>query len=257
MGLFKIVTKPIGCLLTLVGALVVGIVLLAVGFIWAVDELSPEIAERAITEATGFPTTVEDGSVSFKNQTLTLTNIEIDSPNDFPDREFLHIAEFTVGLDRQNWNAEKMALSEVTLIIDELSFVQGNTAVSNLEAFIESAEENWAKAILQIQEQAAEKDQTVPGKLVIAELNLELRRVKLANVSGPETIYRVLDVNYAKTFQNVEEIRPIIESIAADLQANGLENIAQTLQQKDQEMDEQTVIKMLEEQMRNNLANPQ
>lgn len=247
MGLFKIITKPIGCLFSLIGFLVVLTVLMVVGFIWAVDELAPSMAETALTQATGFPTTVEDGSVSFKDQTITLTNIVIDNPQDFPERHFARIAEFTVGLDRENWNEQQMSLSEVTLIIDELTFVQGGMEVSNLETFIEAAEENWQMMLEQIYLQAAEKQQSVPERMVINQLALELRRVKLASVSGDETVFRNIDLNYAKSFENVQSIRPVIEAVAADMQKSGISEIARSLEESAQELDDQNTLQMLQE----------
>lgn len=247
MGLVKIITKPIGCILSLIGFIVVVAVLLFVGFIWAVDEFTPQLAENALSEATGFPTSVQDGSVSFKNQTFTLTDIDIRNPDDFPDRDFMHIAEFTVGLDRKNTNEQHLTLSQVTLDIAELSYVQGSMSVSNLEAFIQSAEENWAQLLQRIYEQAAEKDQAVPEKLMITKLNLKLARVKLASIEDNQTIYRAIDIGYSKTFDNVDSIRPVIESIAADLQSTGLPQIAKELDQAAREKENDATLKMLQE----------
>lgn len=249
MGLVKLITKPIGCVFTLIGVLVVGLILLVVGMFWAIDSLSPGIVERAMSEATGFPTTVRDGEVSFRDQAFTLTDIEIENPGDFPDREFMHIATFSVGLDRDNWNEQQMALSEVTLQISELTYILGDSEVSNLETFIEAAEDNWGLMIKQIQEQAAAKDQKVPDKLVIGALNLGLQRVKLAQIQGEETIYRAIDLNYAKSFSNVDSIRPIIESIAADLQNTGLPQIAAELRESAKQADNNAALQLLQNQL--------
>lgn len=249
MGLVKFITKPLGCVFSLIGFLVVVTVLLVIGFIWAIDEFAPRMAETAISQSTGFPTRVNDGEVSFRNQAITLTDIEIDNPQDFPERDFMRIAEFTVGLDRENWNEQQMTLSEVTIIIDEMTFIQGGMEVSNLETFIEAAEENWDMMLEQIYLQAAQKEQKVPDKMVIAQLALELRRVKLASINGDETLYRNVDLNYAKSFENVDSIRPVIEAIANDMQANGMAEIASTLEDSAEELDNEQTLQMLQENL--------
>ncbi|WP_309398276.1 hypothetical protein [Cerasicoccus maritimus] len=249
MGLFKIVTKPIGCILSLIGGLVVLAVLLIIGFAWAVDEMAPQIAESAITEATGFPTSVKDGSVSFRKQSFTLKDITIDNPEDFADRDFMRIGELTVGLDRKSWDADHIALSEITLIIDELSFSEGNFDMSNLDAFIEAAEENWALVVQQIHAAAAEENQTVPEKIVINQLNFALKRVKLVASAGDETLYRAIDLNYDKSFDNVDSLRPIIEAIAADLNQSGLPQVAGDLEKAASEIENDLTLKLLQKHL--------
>ncbi|WP_309386748.1 hypothetical protein [Cerasicoccus frondis] len=249
MGLFKIVTKPIGCILSLIGALVVFAVILVIGLAWAADEMAPQIAESAITEATGFPTSIQDGSISFRKQSITLTDIIIDNPEDFSDRDFLRIAELTVGLDRSSWNENQVALSQIKLIIDELTFSQGNFDMSNLDAFIEVADENWDLLVQQIHATAAEKSQSVPEKIVIGELVFGLRRVKLSSTVGDETLYRAIDLNYDRTFENVDSLRPIIESIAQDLQNSGLPQVAESLQEATEDMDNNMTLKLLQDHL--------
>lgn len=208
-------------------------VLLVVGMFWAVETMAPDIAERTFTEATGFPTTVQDAEVSFAKQRISFSDIEIDNPSDFPDQEFLRINEFAVSLDRSQTNEDQLALGEVTLDIDELAFLEGPVSVSNLEAFFETAENNWDQILKQASAEAEEKGQSMPDKLVILKLNVSLNRVKLVNTSGPETVYRALAVDYARTFENVSEIRPVLESIAQDLKSKGLGEVAKPLEQAD------------------------
>jgi len=247
--MFKFITKPIGCIFSIIGFFFVLAILMVVGFFWAMDEMAPRVAESAITQATGFPTTVQDGEFSFRNQSITLTDIEIDNPSDFPEREFMRIAEFTVGLDRDGWSEEQMALSEIKLVIDEMAFIQGDMQVSNLETFIESAEENWAMMLQQIYAQAATEGQTVPDKMVINNFHVELRRIRLASISGQETVYRTIDLDYSKDFTKVEQIRPVIETIAKDMEARGLNEIGQTLQESAEDLDNANTLQQIRESL--------
>jgi len=230
MGLFSIVTKPLGCIVTFVGTLVVLAILLVVGFFWAFEAMAPKIVEQGFTEATGFPTTIHDAGVNFPKQRLSLSGIEIDNPEAFPDREFLKIKEFAVSLDRSQTNQEHITLGELTLDIEELAFLEAAPKGSNLESFFEQAEHSWEQMLEQIHREAAEKNQSVPGDLVISQLHVSLARVKLVNTAGPETVYRALDVNYENTFENVTEIRPVLEHIARDFQSKGLTAVARTIQ---------------------------
>ncbi|WP_269542838.1 hypothetical protein [Cerasicoccus fimbriatus] len=249
MGLIKIVTKPIGCFFSLIGALVIFVVLVVGGLIWLVDEMAPKVAETAITEATGFPTQVREGSVSFKDQTITLTDIEIDNPQDFVDRDFLRIAELTLGLDREKWNENQVALSLIRLDIKELNFNQGNFDISNLDAFIEAAEENWELFLEQIHNQATQEGQTVPENVVIGEVTLKLGRVVLASPMGDQTISRTVNLNYEATFTEVRSLRPIIETVARDLQQTGLSDIAKSLREASENMNDELTLKLLQDHL--------
>ncbi|MEO0797049.1 MAG: hypothetical protein AAFX93_17980 [Verrucomicrobiota bacterium] len=231
MGLFSIVTKPIGCILTLIGGIVVVLILMVVGFFWAIDTMAPQLAEEIVTEATGFPTTINDASVNFRNQSLTFEGVEIDNPSDYPDQEFLRISEFTIGLDRDNSSEQNLVISEITLAIEELAFLQGNMSTSNLEAFFESAEVNWDQILSQVAEEAASRDQMVPEKLLVNQLNLSIDRIKMVDTSGPETIYRALDLGYSESFEKVTEIRPVLQAISNEFVSKGLFEIAEPIQE--------------------------
>lgn len=229
--MFSIVTKPLGCVLSLIGALVVFMVLLVVGFFWAMDEFAPELAESAFTEATGFPTTIEDGEISFREQRVTFTGIEIDNPNDFSEHDFLRIAELSVALDRDQTNEQQLAFSEIVVDIEELAFVPAGLTTSNLETFFETAEQNWAIILERAREEAAKDGQTMPETLRVGALTLKLGRVKLAEAAEAETVYRALDLGYEQVFTDVTAIRPVLEAVARELLARGLPDVAQPFEQ--------------------------
>jgi len=230
MGLISAVTKPIGCILTFIGAMVVLAVLLVAGMFWAIEEMAPAIAEQTFTEATGFPAKVDEVEVKYLKQQVRFVNVEIDNPEDFADREFLKINEFSISLDRSETDEEQITLGELVLDIEELAFLEGVVAMSNLEAFMETAEHGWRQALEQIKEEAANQDQVVPANLVIRQVHIRLDRIKLVDAaSGPDTIYRVVDVGYERTFEDVSEPGPILEAIADELRSKGFLQIAQPI----------------------------
>lgn len=127
--MFSFITKPIGCLFSLIGSLVVIAIVLVALSLGLVAYFMPQIGAKAITEATGFPTSVGSSSLSLWNQRLSLENIRIDNPEESPERDFISIPSFVFTLDRKASDKEHLVFSDVTLHIDTLTLVRlpGNT----------------------------------------------------------------------------------------------------------------------------------
>lgn len=129
--MFSFITKPIGCLFSLVGSIVVIALVLVLLGLGLLSHFMPQIGAKAISEASGFPASVGSSSFSIWKQRLELRDIRIDNPDNYPEDDFLAIPLLSLRLDRKASDQEHLTLSEVTLHIDTLTLVrQSGTAVN-------------------------------------------------------------------------------------------------------------------------------
>lgn len=137
--MFGFITRPIGCLFSLVGSIVVIALVLVLAGLGLIAHFMPQMTARAITEATGFPTSVGSSSLSLWHQRLELKDIRINNPDNYPEDDFLLVRRLALGIDRKNSDTGRYVFNEVTLDIDTLTLVRlsamvlnGNDVIRNL-----------------------------------------------------------------------------------------------------------------------------
>lgn len=140
--MFSFITRPIGCLFSLVGSIVVIALVLVLLGLWLLSYFMPQIGAKAISEATGFPTSIGDAGFSLWSQKLELNNLRIDNPETYPEDDFLAVSHWSLRLDRKASDREHLVFSDVTLHIDTLTLVRLSGTVLNGSALVRNLLEN-------------------------------------------------------------------------------------------------------------------
>lgn len=140
--MFSFITKPIGCLFSLVGSIVVIALVLIIAALALLSHFMPQLGAKAISEATGFPTTIADSSLSLWNQRLELRDIRVNNPESYPEDDFLSIPRLSLTLDRKATDQDYLTFSDVTLHIDTLTLVRLSGTVLNGSAIIRNLLQN-------------------------------------------------------------------------------------------------------------------
>lgn len=140
--MFSFITRPIGCLFSLIGSLVVITLVLALVLIGLIAYFMPQMSEKVISEATGFPTRIGDASLSLWHQRLELRDVHIDNPENYPEDDFLFIPRLSLSLDRKASSREHLVLSEVVLHIDTLTVVRLSATTLNSSEIVRNLLKN-------------------------------------------------------------------------------------------------------------------
>ena len=92
----KLITKPLGCIFSILLTVFLIALLLAVIGLWAAGKWGPGIAADTIESRTGFPTHIGTHHVNLFAGVIDLRDITISNPASFPDTRFFNANELSV-----------------------------------------------------------------------------------------------------------------------------------------------------------------
>lgn len=212
MGLFKIITKPIGCLVSLVGFMLMLAVVLVVAIFLAVRFMLPGVIEGQIEDRTEFSARVGENDTSLLNGRVALGKFTITNPPSYPSSDFIVINELVADLDLDSWNAQPMVLEEVVLDLTRLSWIEDQEGVANLVQFVEALQASLPKT------EPSEEPQKETA-LMIQKLTVRIGKI-IVQRNGSQAKEYVVD--YDKTFTDVSNFEQLANQIALDLARDGL-----------------------------------
>lgn len=222
-----LITRPIGCLLSFIGGLVLLCVLLIGLIAWAIKTLMvPAIASEMET-VTGYGITMKEHELNFFNMSLEVNDMAITNPaTDFSTADFLVVRRLFADMDVEASQGNTIQFSEVDMDIQRLTWVRNENYKINLEHFFSNILTEVAK---QWQKNAQADGQV--ERFVIQKFTFKLDRVKLVtpNADGTST-EQVYDLNLTYEFQDISSFSGLIDRLAADLRQQGAPAVADSVQ---------------------------
>lgn len=139
--MLRLITKPIGCLFSLIWSLLVlafiGVLLLWGGVAW----IGPKWLAGHIEELTGFPTTVDAVRIGIWQAGVEVEDIRIMNPPDYPEGVFLHIREIHLSSPWSEFIKGEKAWERLTVTVDQIAYVTVPRKGGNLERFLDRWDE--------------------------------------------------------------------------------------------------------------------
>ena len=213
--MFKLITKPIGCLIKLVMTLISLLVLLIAALLAAFHWGLPSITERTIEELTTFPATIAKTDSSLLSGRIELIDFSINNPlPPYPTADFIYFKRLLVDIDLENSKmsededgARYIEIEELVIDLERFTWVQDDNNIINIEHFI--------KGIMP----KSDSDKP-PLKYLIKKLYVRVGKVQ-RHYKGEMKLY---DVNYEHTFTDVHNgnITRIILRLSVDLAAKNV-----------------------------------
>ena len=206
---------------TLLRILVVIGILLAV-LVLARNTLLKTAAQKAIEKNTGFGLAIDRISVGLVRPVFKLQGLELQNPEDFPEREAFLIKELLVRYDLPSFFGPEIHLPEVVLDIPKAIMVKKDDGESNIDRLrsVSEKKQETAKAEGRTDEEAGSTAEEKPArKIRIDRLHLTIGSVDIheytKGVDKPKV--KTYDINVDRVFTNVTDLKQIGLVISAEI----------------------------------------
>ncbi len=220
MNPLKIITKPIGCLCSLIGALILGFFLLGVFGLWSFNHLAPQGVKEIVESRGGFPVTVDEAGWHLFDSAFVSEDIMVQNPANFPETDFLHIRTLSLKGDAKEWLAgDTRDIEELTLDIEHVNWVITEGGSSNVSLFAEAVTEknSGEDAENTVAQATDEKDIRVLSWVI------KLGTIEISDYSRGEVRREKHILHYEQRFVKAEPAGVVVQVVASDFADQGLQ----------------------------------
>lgn len=222
MGIFKIITKPIGCLMSLISFLVFAAVI-GVFLVFAfVQYMLPSVVETAIEKTTQFPAHISENDSSIWGTRIGFKKFSIGNPPSYTQTsDFILFNEVSLDVDPFASRDNALVFNKIVLDTERLNWVEDAEGRANITRFVQALKAQ-ADSVSTAPSQPSPETPTEPQakpRLLIHELTVSIGTVHIERF-GRDT--RSYPVNYSKTFKNVTNPEAVALQIASDLAGVGI-----------------------------------
>lgn len=226
MNPLKLITKPIGCLCTLLGALILGFFLLGVLGLWSFNRFAPEAMQQMVENRGGFPVTVDEAGWQLFDSAFLSEDIVVDNPPNFPEPDFLRIRTLSLKGDSRAWLAgEKQDLDELVLEIEHINWVTTKGGSSNVTLFADAVTKKQTDNL----DKSTIGDYAENQEVKVLEWVIRIGTVEISDYSRGEVRREKHILNYERRFIKAEPSSVVVKVVAAEFHDQGLEPMIQTV----------------------------
>ncbi|MGF1452979.1 MAG: hypothetical protein ACFB21_13010 [Opitutales bacterium] len=237
MNPFAIITKPLGCVLSLVGAVAVLALLVVFAGWFGVGLVADGIVEEHFSEHAPGQTEVE--GVRFKpfKCELEVDNLRVMNPDPFPEEPMLRIDRAAFDTTWQELFAERAEGDVIEIENAEIAIERISLLTLGDRANLDGLSEAWGSLFGEVD---GEPQLTAYGHpLQLNSLTIRIEAVEIGTAQGGKIASERFSQPYVRTFSEVTSWRPVLETIADDLRDMGRRNIANAID-PDVDLTEQT-----------------
>ncbi len=219
--MLRLITKPIGCLFSLLWSLLV-LGLLLIALVWGgIAWVGPKWLANHIEKRTGFPTTVDAVRVGIWKAGLEIEDVRIMNPSGYPDAVFLHIREARLSSPWSQIGKEQEVWELLSVSLDQISYVAIPRQGGNLERFLNQWEKGgWPWWF------PWKPDGRWSG---YRNLSVNLRSVVYEDHEQQPPLMRKLRVNYSRELEAGPDTDAAWIAVWQDWKAAGLDFVADPL----------------------------
>lgn len=221
--LFRLITKPIGCLFSLLFSLVILVVLLAVGSVLVVDHYAADLAGAIVKEKTGFGLTYATQEVNLFKGQVDFQGLKLTNANAFPVPDFVEFNEFKTAVEPRSLLGDRIVVEEVVVDLKNVTIVKTADGTYNAKAFADALK----AAIPATQSASAQAKPGASGSskvppFIIKTLTVKISTVNYCDYSSGSGSPRVYHINYSRTFTDVTDIKSVAMAMAQDFAGFGM-----------------------------------
>ncbi len=227
MNPFSIITKPLGCLISLLGSLVVlGLMVLLLCWFGVGLVLKP-LTERHWEGVLAVEASVESAVVQPFRAGLVFSDVEVMNPSPFPSEPMLEVDLVSLDTDwatvfEKRAAGEPLRFGSAEVVIGRVSLLSLNGR-SNLEIL----RDQWG-ALLGLPD-APNQLHLFGVPIVVDRLTLRVQSVEEGVAQGGRVQTERFALNYVREFSAVSDWRPVMEGLAMDLRVLGRVRLAEAL----------------------------
>jgi uncharacterized protein involved in outer membrane biogenesis len=194
--------------------------LIGVVGVWLVLLFADHLVERELRKNTGFPVDIGTLDVRVFSTRVDMLDMEIRNPTSYAEEEFLNVDRFSAKLRPFSLLREKREWDEVILYIRQLSLVQNVKGEINADQFLKKLGMSHSPFLPSTN--TALSDKIKP--FMIHNLKLRIGSLQIVNEGVHEQTSRTLILNYRAEFDDVNDLRVLLnemqsrmEPVAAEL----------------------------------------
>lgn len=242
MNVFSLITKPFGCLMSLIGSVVVLALLLLVAGWFGVGLAMDPMVERHWNEMAPGETSVD--SVRFQpfRCALVFEGLSVINPDPFPKEPMLTVdrAEFETNwavLMEERTAGEALPIESAEIVVSRISLLTMNDR-TNLEGLPEAwgalfgaaltGDETAPESVAR-EEAGGSHLHAFDQPLKIERLTVRIISVEVGTAQGGRLQMERFPLNYVREFSDVTSWRPVVEMVAADLRTLGRRRVANAI----------------------------
>ena len=225
--LFRLITKPIGCLFSLFFSLVVVVAVVVVGSVMLVDHYAADIAGSFLKAKTGFGLTYATQDVTLFKGLVDFQGLKLTNSNQFPVPDFVEINEFKTAVEPRSLLADRIVVDEVVVDLKSVTIVKTADGMYNAKAFADALK----AAIPASQSASAQQKPGASGSskvppFIIKTLTVKIGTVNYCDYSSGSGSPKVYHINYSRTFTDVTDVKSVAIAMAKDFEGFGMEFMA-------------------------------
>ena len=225
MSLFSLlVKKPLGCLFTILAGLFLLVIVFGVVGVMVVDHFAVNIASHVLKQRSGFAMSAGQQDISALSGAADLHEFEITNPDRFAAKEFLKFNEIKVKAEPTSVLHHRLIVDEMVVDLDSFAMVRNKDGSLNLLALKDGLMPPAAAP-------AAGKSGRAIPPFVIHSFTLKIKSIKLLDYQSNGGNPQLVQVNYSRTFTDVDETNysKVAVQIGLDLKGAGFSFLADAL----------------------------
>jgi hypothetical protein len=207
-----------GWIMTLV--VIIAILLATAGF------YVPWIAQKYVAYSSGFEMSFGETHMNLLLGEVDLTDIVLQNPSNYPQRDCLKLNEFAVHLQPITSMGGTLTFDHIIIDLDHLVWIKNAQGETN---FIELGNDFSSSKSSSKSSKSSSVNQSSPMAFHIKKLVISVREVTVIDLSGSNPTSKVYAVNYKREFMDVKSVSQIVMPLTADFAKYGLGLIMQTL----------------------------
>ncbi|WOO41457.1 hypothetical protein [Rubellicoccus peritrichatus] len=233
MNPFKLITKPFGCLCSLIGGIILFCILLLILGVALFNRLFPGIVEEYVEIRGGFPVRIDEANWDLLGSAFDIEDVVVENPPNFPEKDFLHIRSLTMEASPNEVlhaiNKKETHIKRLELDIERFNWVLTDGGSTNLGLFAKAVEEEAEARTETKTETAAEpatSDQdNTPSGVTVQTWVIRIGTIEVSDYSrGPVQREKIV-LNYEREFHDAPGAKTVIEAVAKDMASYRLEPV--------------------------------
>ncbi|MHC4923195.1 MAG: DUF748 domain-containing protein [Planctomycetota bacterium] len=199
----------------------VGFVILAGVVFVAHNALIRSGLEKAVTDSTGFPLTIDRFHLGLGDSRIEIGDLRLSNPEDFPDPRCIHVSSFVADVELASLRTDEPHIEELTLMVEEVVVVKqenGSTNLDRLKSLGGSGKEKKEKKPDdEPSGESGEKDEKEPLKFKCDLLKLKIGKVRLLNyakMKDGKPKEKVFELGVDEEFRDITDVKQVTRIIA-------------------------------------------
>lgn len=227
--MFKLITKPIGCLFSLLFTLLVLVALFAAAVVLGVDHFAGDAAAYVVKMRTGFTMAYATQDVDILHGVVDFTGLTITNSSRFPAPGFVDLNQIRLAIEPKSLVEDKLVVDEVVVDLKTLTVVRTADGEYNFAAFAQALQGTPAATAQPAATPAQPATAAKIPPFLIHTLTIKVGTVDYCDFKSGSGKPKTYNIGYNRTFTDVTSLDALKVALAKDFAAQGLQFLSDAI----------------------------